>query len=103
LTHWGQPSLSECIAMDIDHVELPECHERLKDGSIRVAGHRVSLFHVLEAVYKGRSEHEVLLLYPTITRRKLRAVREFCTSHPEMVRGYHAEQLRAAEFLRTFH
>ena len=86
--------------MDIDDVELPECLERLKDGSIRVAGHRVSLFHILDAVYNGRSDHEIQSLYRTITRRKLRAVRDFCISHTERVRGYHAEQLWAAEKLR---
>jgi len=86
--------------MDIDDVELPDCLERLSDGSIRVAGHRVSLFHVLDAIYNGHSEREIQSLFPTITRRKLLAVRDFCIRHPEMVRGYHEEQLRAAERLR---
>jgi uncharacterized protein (DUF433 family) len=91
---------SECTAMDIDDVELPDCLERLKDGSIRVAGHRVSLFHILDAIYNGHSEHQIQSLFPTITRRKLRAVRDFCIRHPEMVRDYHEEQVRAAERLR---
>jgi hypothetical protein len=45
---------SECIAMDIDDFELPDCLERLEDGSIRVAGHRVSPFHVLDALHGSK-------------------------------------------------
>ena len=86
--------------MEIDKVELPKCLERLEDGSIRLAGHRVSLFYVVDALYNGHSEHEIQSMYPTISKRKLLAVRDFCIRHPEMVRAYHEEQLRAAERMR---
>ena len=56
--------------MRIDDLELPDCLERLKDGSIRIAGHRVSLFNMIDAVYNGRSVSEMHSDFPTVAQRR---------------------------------
>jgi|ERR1017187_5734739 uncharacterized protein (DUF433 family) len=88
-------------AMDINDAELPECLERLEDGSIRVAGHRVLLFHILDAIYAGHSNDEIEALFPTIPEHKLSQVRDFCLAYPDAMRQYHTEQCESAERLRV--
>ena len=81
--------------MNIDDMELPECLARLGDGSIRVAGHRVSLFRVLDAIYDGHSITKIHSLYPTISKRKLEAVRDFrntLTSYEPITRNRSQQQ-----------
>ena len=57
-----------CSMMHIDDLELPDCLERLNDGSICIAGHRVSLFNIIDAVYNGRSVSEMHSDFPTVAR-----------------------------------
>ena len=86
--------------MDIMDLTLPDCLERLEDGTIRVAGHRVLLYHILDAVYSGCSISEIESLYPTISQEKISLVRDFCLAHPEIMRRHHAVKREEAENLR---
>ena len=83
----------DCIT-DIDQLELPPSLERV-GGGIRVAGHRVSLFHVVDAVLAGTPIERMGEMFPTVPPSKLEEVVSFCERHNDLMRGYHAEQ-RAA-------
>jgi uncharacterized protein (DUF433 family) len=86
--------------MHIDDLELPDCLERLNDGSIRITGHRVSLFNIIDAVYNGRSISEMHSEFPTVPDSKLSEARDFCIRNSDTARRYYAEQCQAAEKLR---
>ena len=70
---------------------LPECLERA-DGGIRITGHRVSLFRILDAIFDGVSIERMREMFPTIPPRKLSDVVTFCNQQIEEMRSYHAEQ-----------
>lgn len=80
--------------MSLDEIELPACLERV-NGGVRVSGHRVALFQVLDALYDGNTMDRIEEMFPTISPSKLGEVVGFCERHVESMRGYHAEQ-RAA-------
>jgi uncharacterized protein (DUF433 family) len=84
-------------------LELPPYFDRWEDGSIRIKGHRVSLYEILDALYAGHSIDEINDLYPTIPVSKLRQVVAFCSLHPETLREFHREQQRQAEARRAAH
>ena len=76
---------------DRNQLELPPSLERV-GGGIRVAGHRVSLFHVLDALLDGTSIDRMREMFPTIPPWKLEEVVSFCMQHLDLMRRYHAEQ-----------
>jgi uncharacterized protein (DUF433 family) len=84
------------MAMSVLDLELPDCLERWEDGSIRVAGHRVMLYHVLEFMFDGRPFCELESRFPTIAGETLRSVWDFCQEHPDLVRSYFREVRSAA-------
>jgi uncharacterized protein (DUF433 family) len=84
------------MAMPLLDLELPECLERWEDGSVRVAGHRVMLYHVLEFMFDGRPFCELESRFPTIGPEKLRGVWNFCQEHLDLVRRYFGEMRSAA-------
>jgi hypothetical protein len=79
------------IQTDIDRVELPPCLERI-GRSIRVAGHRISLFHVLDAIFDQTSTERMREMFPTIPAWKLDEVLAFCEQNIDLMRRYHGEQ-----------
>jgi uncharacterized protein (DUF433 family) len=64
-----------------------------------VAGHRVLLYHILDAVYSGCSISEIESLYPTISEEKISLVRDFRLAYPDIMLRYHAEKRQEAENL----
>jgi hypothetical protein len=92
MSRWlSQPN---SIHTDIDRLDLPPCLERI-GRAIRVAGHRVSLVQVLDAVFDGTSTERMREMVPTIPAWKLDEVLTFCAATLGLVRRYHHEQ-RAA-------
>jgi uncharacterized protein (DUF433 family) len=75
---------------DIGKLELPACLERVED-SIRVAGHRVSLFHIVDELLDGTPPERLRKMFPTIPDAKLDEVITFCKRHDEVMRRYHEE------------
>ena len=67
---------------------------------MRVAGHRVSLYHILDALYSNATLEAIEDLYPTIPRRKLIQVIDFFHKHTDVLKIYHDERRSAAELLR---
>jgi uncharacterized protein (DUF433 family) len=84
------------IAMALLDLELPDCLERWDDGSVRVAGHGVILYHILELMVDGRPFSELESRFPTIAGEKLHSVWDFCQGHPDLVRHYFREVRSAA-------
>ena len=91
-----RPSLSEpdSIQANIDRLELPPSLERI-GRSIRIAGHRISLVQVLDAIFDGTSTERMREMFPTIPAWKLDEVFAFCEQNIDLMRRYHGEQ-RAA-------
>jgi uncharacterized protein (DUF433 family) len=83
--------------MALETLELPDCLERLPDGSVRIQGHRVSLYDILDHLFSFRAEEDLQSLYPTVPPSKLAAVRSFCMSNQVPLTEYHAEQTRLAD------
>jgi hypothetical protein len=83
---------------DVNQMVLPPFLERTV-GTIRVSGHRVSLYHVLDAIFDRVSIDRMREMFPTIPPRKLWEVVAFCNSNIESMRRYHSEQMSA--FLAT--
>jgi uncharacterized protein (DUF433 family) len=99
------PSLSQpdSIQTDIDRLDLPPSLERI-GRSIRIAGHRISLVQVLDAVFDGTSTERTREMFPTIPAWKLDEVLAFCEQNIDLMRRYHGEQraaLAAAEVDRS--
>jgi hypothetical protein len=86
--------------MDLGTLELPDCLERLPDGSFRIQGHRVSLYDILDHLFSYQGEEDLQSLYPTVPGTKLAAVRLFCMNNQEPLREYYAEQSRLADEAR---
>jgi uncharacterized protein (DUF433 family) len=92
-------SQSNSIQADIDRLELPPSLERI-GRSIRIAGHRISLVQVLDAIFDGTSTERVREMFPTIPAWKLDEVFAFCAQNIDLMRRDHGEQraaLAAAE------
>src|SRR4051794_10852883 len=75
---------------DIDKLGLPDELERT-DDTIRVAGHRVSLYLILDAYLGGKSIDEIREMYPTIPPNKLWNIIQYIIHHMEIMRNYHAD------------
>jgi hypothetical protein len=82
------------VQTEIDRLDLPPSLERI-GRAIRVAGHRVSLVQVLDAVLDGTSTERMREMFPTIPAWKLDEVLTFCAENLGLLRRYHQEQ-RAA-------
>ncbi|HZW30917.1 MAG TPA: hypothetical protein VFF52_09440 [Isosphaeraceae bacterium] len=82
------------IPPDFDHLELPPSLERI-GRAIRVAGHRISLVQVLDAIFDGISTERMREMFPTIPAWKLDEVFAFCERNIGLMRRYSQEQ-RAA-------
>jgi uncharacterized protein (DUF433 family) len=82
------------IDTDIDRLELPPSLERI-GPTIRVAGHRISLFQVLDAIFDGTSTERMREMFPTIPPWKLDEVFAFCEQNIDLMRRYHGEQQAA--------
>lgn len=78
----------------VDQLELPSSLERV-GATIRVTGHRVSLFRILDAYLDGVSVDRIGEMFPTIPTRKLEEVMAFCGRHADLLRRYHAERQAA--------
>jgi hypothetical protein len=55
----------DSVQADIDRLELPPSLEPI-GGAIRLAGHRVSLVQVLDAIFDGTSTERMREMFPTI-------------------------------------
>jgi uncharacterized protein (DUF433 family) len=86
--------------MTIHDLKLPDFLERLDDGSIRIAGHRVTLFHILDSVYTEDDTEDIKDIYPTISQDDLRRVLGFCLRNSELMRQFHRDERRALELQR---
>jgi hypothetical protein len=84
----------DSVQVDLDRLELPPCLERI-GRAIRVAGHRVSLVQVLDALFDGISTERMREMFPTIPVWKLDEVLTFCAENLNLMQRYHQEQ-RAA-------
>src|SRR5262249_50018887 len=88
------PAKDDDDRADCDRLELPPSWEPI--GRImRVAGHRVSLFHILDAIFDGTSTERLREMFPTIPGWKLGEVVAFCERNIDHMRRHHGEQ-RAA-------
>ncbi len=68
---------------------FPECIEKTADGAIRVSGHRVSLYLILDAIFSGMPIDQIRSTYPTIAPQQLWEVILFCIQHAEAMREYY--------------
>jgi hypothetical protein len=84
---------------DLGNLALPACLDRGAEGAIRISGHRVSLFLVLDALFKQKTISEIKGLYPTIETDLLWQVALFCAGHAAAVRSYYEQELRRIEAL----
>jgi hypothetical protein len=82
------------IQTEVDRLELPPSLERI-GRTIRVTGHRVSLFHVLDAIFDGTSTERMREMFPTVPARRMDEVRSFCEQNLDLLRRYHGEQQAA--------
>ena len=73
----GNMIIQTARRLDLDRLEPPPSLERI-GRSIRVAGHRISLFHVLDAIFDGTSAARMREMFPTIPAWKLDEVCSFC-------------------------
>lgn len=48
-------------------MELPDSLHHVKYGGIRIKGHRIDLYHVLECYNEGMSAEMIALEYPTLS------------------------------------
>jgi uncharacterized protein (DUF433 family) len=89
--------------LDLSALPLPSVLERTPDGTIRVSGHRVSLYLILDATFDGKSIAELHSLFPTVPIDQLQQVVAFCDQHAETMRRYFQEQDQAARAAEMSH
>src|SRR5262249_19228996 len=87
-----RPMNTDCT-LDINKLELPAALER-NGPSIRVAGHRVSLFQIVDELLDGTPPERLREMFPTIPEGKLDEVIAFCKRNEDAMRRYH-EQYRS--------
>lgn len=71
-----------------------------EDGTVRIAGTRVSLESVLHCYEQGATAEEIVLRFPALRLADVHACLAYCLNHPEWVRQYRSAQARRAEQLR---
>ncbi len=85
----AKPEIHEALQITVELPPFPGFIEKTSDGAIRVAGHRVSLYLILDAIFLGTPIHEIRSMYPTIAAQQLWDVIVFCNQHLETMRKYH--------------
>ncbi len=78
---------------DLTRLRLPKSLQRWDDGTIRVSGHRIMLYHIIECLYDHGDFNELTLRFPTVAAAQLRGILRFCNNHPDVVRQLY-ENLR---------
>jgi uncharacterized protein (DUF433 family) len=71
---------------------LPEFLEQA-DGEIRITGHRISLFRIIDTLFDGVSFDRLREMFPSVAPDRLREVVDYCNQNLEWSRNYHAERL----------
>jgi hypothetical protein len=71
---------------------LPDCLE-WADGEIRVTGHRISLFHVIDSILDGVSLDSMTAMFPSVSPDRLCDVVGYCKENADWARRYNAERL----------
>lgn len=85
----AKPEVHEALQITVELPPFPDCIEKTSDGAIRVAGHRVSLYLILDAIFLGAPIREIRSMYPTIAAQQLWDVIVFCNQHVQTMRRYH--------------
>jgi hypothetical protein len=85
---------------DFGDLELPDCLEQWEDGSIHVAGHRVTLYHIIDHLKTSGDPTGLEDRFPTIPVAKLAIVASYCDQHWDAMLQLHSEIRAAAEKLR---
>ena len=89
--HFHQARL-EAETEDPLAVELPpfpDCVEKTSDGAIRLTGHRVSLYLILDSIFSGTPTDEIRSMYPTISPQQLWDVIVFSNHHFKAMHKYY--------------
>ena len=81
-------------------LRLPISLERWDDGSIRVTGHRVMLFDIIDSMLEEDDFSELGSRFPSISLSQLHEIVRFCYEHDEAIKRFHAELRESAEILR---
>lgn len=76
--------------------ELPPDLERREDGAIVVRGRRISLFLILDAMYRGLGAEEIQQRYPTLSGDAVDRIMKFCRQHEDSVRRFYDQQASIA-------
>ena len=73
---------------------LPSCLHWSPDGEIRVVGHRIGLYSVINRHQSGSSPDEILVELPTLSLDEIREIIGFYHKNPEEV-GAYVDEYRA--------
>jgi uncharacterized protein (DUF433 family) len=79
---------------------LPECLHWHPDGEIRVAGHRIGLYSVIDRHQSGHSIEEILEEFPTLSLAEIRNIIAFYQANQHEVGAYvqvYRDELRRQE------
>lgn len=86
--------------MNLCDMELPECLEKI-DGTIRIKGHRISLFVFLDFIYtKNPCLFDFQDRFDTLEAEEICSVLGFCNNNPEIVDRYYDSELARREKIR---
>ena len=66
---------------DVELPPFPDCIEKSSDGAIRLTGHRVSLYLILDAIFSSTPMDQIRSMYPTISPQQLWDVIVFSNQH----------------------
>jgi uncharacterized protein (DUF433 family) len=69
-------------------MKLPDYLSEDRQGSIRIAGHRIGLIHLLHCYNEGYSAEELLCEYPTLSLSLIHRVIAFYLDNKTEVDGY---------------
>ncbi len=78
-------------------MDLPDYLNRLPDGEIVVAGHRIGLFHLVQYYNEGESAEMLASRYPTLSLALVHRVIAFYLDHLSEVDGYVADCMGALD------
>jgi uncharacterized protein (DUF433 family) len=73
---------------------LPDCLHWHPDGEIRVVGHRIGLYSVIDRHQSGRSIEEIVEEFPTLSLDQIRSIIAFYHANQQNV-GAYVEEYRA--------
>jgi hypothetical protein len=63
------------------------------DEEIRITGHRISLFQVIDSILDGVPLDRMIEMLPSVSPDRLREVVGYCNANADWARSYHAERL----------